>query len=157
MKRKLLCAAACAAAALAAPELANARPTTLLTATHISVGNPAIASLDQRQTYDSIDSVCFDFTFSPDTFDPGEVLRVTPLSAFPSLGGPAISNPSGTWQAVRSLCVVDPEFTSLFLDGNEPAIEFAVENGSVTIARVVVRIDGTVHRPWPWGATPRPE
>jgi hypothetical protein len=151
MKRKLLCAVACCAAALAAPELASARPTTLLTAAHISVGSPAVASLNQKQTYDSIDSVCFDFTFSPDTFDPGEVLRVTPLGAFPSLGGPAISNLGSTWQGVRSLCVADPEFTSLFLDGREPAIEFAMESGSVTIARAVVTIDGKVHRQFPWG------
>jgi hypothetical protein len=156
MKRKLLCAAACTAAALAAPELAsaNARPTTLLTDAYVAVGSPAIAGFNQRQTYDSVDSVCFDFTFSKDTLDPGEVLRITPLSEFDSLGGPAVSNPTTGWQGVRSLCVVDPEFTSAFLDGSESAIEFAMENGSVTIARVVVTINGTVHRPWPWSATP---
>jgi len=80
-----------------------------------------------------------------DLLDPVELLRITPLKLFPSLGGFGIENVDLTSQAERSVCVDsgNPDVTTLFTDGKEDFLEIAMESGSVQIASLVVTITGT--------------
>jgi len=92
-----------------------------------------------------------------DLLDPVELLRITPLKLFPSLGGFGIENVDLTSQAERSVCVDsgNPDVTTLFTDGQEHFLEIAMESGSVQIASLVVTITGTnAWRPLVPGSNP---
>jgi hypothetical protein len=56
------------------------------------------------EMFSSVESVCFDFTFVNDLFDPGEILLITPLQLFPSLTGPGFENGGDAPQAERTFC-----------------------------------------------------
>jgi hypothetical protein len=145
MKRMILYATAFTVVALCAPGLASAQTATArLSQTTLGVGDPALAKVNVHAKFASVESVCFDFTFTNDLLDPGELLRVTPLALFPSLGGPAFSNAGTEPQATRTLCLADPDFTSIFADGKEHKIELAMESGSVEIDHVDVTVTGTL-------------
>jgi hypothetical protein len=144
MKKLIVFATALAGVVLCAPGLANAQTATArLSQSTLGVGEPALAKVNVHAKFSSVDSVCFDFTFKDDLLDPGELLRVTPLAVFPSLGGPAFFNAGAEPQATRSFCVVDPAFVSIFADGKEHKIELAMESGSVQIDHVNVSVNGS--------------
>jgi hypothetical protein len=144
VKRIIVSATAFTLVALCAPALANAQqhPTARLSQAAIRVGSPALAMVNVHSRFASVESVCFAFTFRNDLLDPGELLRVTPLALFPSMGGPAFSNAGTAPQATRTLCVADPDFLAIFIDGAERNIELAMESGSVEIDHVDVTVNG---------------
>jgi hypothetical protein len=113
----------------------------------VSVGHPALASVDFHSSFASIDAVCFNFTFTGDLLDSGDFLVVTPLELLPSLTGPGFFNPGLEPQSTRTLCLYNAfgyeSFTSVFLDGSADRIEIGMESGSVTIADLQIIILGT--------------
>jgi hypothetical protein len=144
MKRLIVYSTVLMVVALGAPALASAGTgTAKLSQTTIAVGNPAVLKVNVHTKFASVESVCFAFTFKNDLLDPGEFLRVTPLSLFPSLGGPAFFNFGSEPQATRTFCLVDPAFVSIFADGKEHKIELAMESGSVEIDHVDVTVTGS--------------
>lgn len=147
MKRSLL-ALLLSAVGLAMPQVAAAEtaaaPAKLPQI--VTAGHPALAKVNLHAKFSSVDSVCFDFTFEGDLLDPGEILRVTPLELFPSLGGPGFGNGGAEPVAQRTLCVessVAPDITALFADGKAKDLEVGIETGSVQIASLVVSVTGT--------------
>ena len=111
---------------LGLPALSSAETftaTASLSDTTASVGHPILASVDFRSPFASIDAVCFEFTFQGNLLDPGDFLRVTPLSLLPSLTGPGFFNPGPESQSSRTLCLLSAfgyeSMLSLFLDGSE--------------------------------------
>jgi hypothetical protein len=129
----------------ATPQVARAETAAApakLSQTVISVGDPALGSVNLQAKFSSVESVCFDFVFVNDLLDPGDLLLITPL-AMPSVGFGFV-NLGVTSQAERTVCVVSPDLLALFGDGKERRLEITMRSGSVEIASILVTVTGTL-------------
>jgi hypothetical protein len=82
MKRSLMSVLFLTAVFLLVPQVAAADTASAparLSQTVVTVGDPALAKVNVRAKFSSVDTVCFDFTFVNDLLDPGEILLITPL------------------------------------------------------------------------------
>jgi hypothetical protein len=114
----------------------------------VAVGAPVLAKVNLHAKFSSVDGVCFDFTFTSDLLDPGEILLITPLQLWPSLSGPGFEDIGLTSQGERELCLESAfgysSAIALFGDGKDKDLEIGMQTGSVQIASLVVTVTGTL-------------
>ena len=150
LKSALLLFLASLAASGAAAAADSASAPARLSQSDVAVGAPVLAKVNLHAKFSSVDSVCFDFTFTGDLLDPGEIVLVTPLQVFRSLAGPAVENVGLTSEGERTLCMEsalgpdDAAVAALFADGKDSDLEIGTQNGSVQIASLVVTVTGTL-------------
>lgn len=102
-----------------------------------------IASFDLA--FDSIERLCWEFTFSGDLLDSGESVHVATSGKDPRLGA-GFSHGGSSPAATRQLCETPSyQTTLLFYDGEE-RVSVVAKVGSVNIADVRITITGTASR-----------
>jgi hypothetical protein len=121
---------------LETPRVVSATAKARLSHASISVGQPALASVNVHKKFVSIEDVCFAFSFAEDLLDPGEAM------IFFS-NGPGFENIGPSAQAQRTLCFGNyPDLANLFLDGKEKNILLEMQTGSVKVAELQVTVTG---------------
>lgn len=128
-----------AKSATAAPQVVEtlrAEANTPTTPTTITPTTPLSTSVTYGNSFASASTLCANWFFTGDLFDPGETIFVK----WGPIGAGGIQNTGSTSRRTQLQCFSQTE-ANLLLDGTEPII-LSVEGGSVTVGGFVVSLTG---------------